>query len=70
MARARKLTAEIREKHFLFFLYFDLFCNWFWIFFFFFSSDAVVVDSLLTVFKLWRTFLNHIFRAGGEGRGR
>ena len=31
MLTARMLTTENQEKHLLFFLYFDLFCSWFWI---------------------------------------
>ena len=42
------LTAGSQEKYFFLFLYSDLFCGRFWIFFFF-SSLAVVIDFIITI---------------------
>ena len=62
--KERTLTAEIWGKHVLLFLYFDLFCSWFWIFFssslFFPLWWLLVLLLLLNLLNFWKILKSHL----------
>ena len=58
------LTAETQEKHLLLFLYFDLFCSWFWSFFLFFPPFLRYCDCCHYYYIhlcFWGFLFNYIF---------